>query len=45
MSTRCTIKFSKESQDRIKELGKMGESYEKAIIRLVNEKKPQQTEA
>ena len=43
MSTRCTIKFSKESQALIKERGKMGESYEKAIIRLVKENKPQQT--
>jgi len=45
MSTQGTIRFSKEAQDRIKnEYGKFGESFEKAIIRLLEEKKPQPTE-
>lgn len=45
MSTQGTIRFSKEAQSRIKnEYGKMGESFEKAIIRLLDETKPQENE-
>jgi len=45
MSTQGTIRFSKEAQGRIKnEYGKFGESFEKAIIRLLDENKSQQIE-
>ncbi len=45
MSTQGTIRFSKEAQSRIKnEYGKMGESFEKAIIRMLEESKSQENE-
>jgi len=45
MSTQGTIRFSKEAQNRIKnEYGKFGESFEKAIIRLLEESKSQENE-
>jgi len=45
MSTQGTIRFSNEAQDRIKnESGKFGESFEKAIIRLLEESKSQKNE-
>jgi len=37
MSTQGTIRCSKETQSRLKERGKMGESFEKRIIRLLDE--------
>jgi len=36
MSTQSTIKCSKETQERIREFGRMGDSFEKAIIGLLD---------
>jgi len=38
MSTQGTIRLSKETQSRIKGCGKMGDSFEKVIVGLLNEK-------
>ena len=37
MSTQGTIRCSKETQMRLKELGKMGESFETVVTRLLDE--------
>ena len=37
MSTQGTIRCSKETQSRLKGYGRMGDSFEKAIIRLLDE--------
>ena len=37
MSTQSTIKCSKETQSRIRVHGRMGDSFEKAIVRLLDE--------
>jgi len=37
MSSQGTIRCSKETQNRLKEKGRMGESFEKRIIRLLDE--------
>ena len=41
MSTQGTIRCSKETQSRLKEKGRMGESFEKRIIRLLDESSSQ----
>jgi len=37
MSTQSTIKCSKETQSRLRGYGRMGDSFEKAIVRLLDE--------
>jgi len=37
MSTQGTIRCSKETQSRIRQYGRMGDSFEKAIVRLLDE--------
>ncbi len=37
MSTQGTIRCSKETQELLKKEGRMGESFEKRIIRLLDE--------
>jgi len=37
MSTQGTIRCSKETQTRIKGMGRMGDSFEKVIIRLLDD--------
>jgi len=41
MSSQGTIRCSKETQNRLKEKGRMGESFEKRIIRLLDESSSQ----
>ena len=38
MSTQGTIRLSKETQSRIKKHGRMGYSFEKVIVGLLDEK-------
>jgi len=38
MSTQGTIRLSKETQSRIKKRGFMGDSFEKVIVDLLDEK-------
>jgi len=41
MSTQGTIRLSKETQNRIRNLGKMGDSYEKIVVGLLDRKEDQ----